>query len=299
MRKCIVQSAAPVRLSQWMRASFPAVTKSLFVSTLRKRDIRVNGKRVGEDAELHHGDEVALYIPDESLDGPLPQVVWFSESLVVAVKPQGIVSKAEGEADMECQVGLWLEKNGEAPFVLACHRLDSQTGGLMIFARSAETEAAVRAMMEAGKIVKTYNCIVKGVPKPAHAVLTAYLKKDAKESYVTVFDKPVPGARTAVTEYTVLKTDGLRSLLEVRLHTGRTHQIRAQMAHIGHPILGDDKYGDRAFNKDFKARRQKLWAAQLEFNFEVQDCPALQGLSHKELVSTAPFLDDINESQPK
>jgi 23S rRNA pseudouridine955/2504/2580 synthase len=296
MRKCTVEGGAPIRLKAWLSSSFPAMSKHVLASLLREKDIRINGKRMGEDTTLHPGDEVVLYVDDERLDGPPLKIAWLSENLVIAVKPPGISSKAEGEADMEELVGKYLQQRGERPFVVACHRLDNQTGGLMMLARDEATVSIVRCLMEAGKIRKTYHCIVKGTPNPVHNVLKAWLKKDEARSYVTVFDKPAPGARTAVTEYTVLQAEGLRSLLEVTLHTGRTHQIRVHLAHIGHPILGDDKYGDREFNKAFKARRQKLWASRLEFDFEATECPGLAGLAGKTITSDVPFINEIEMS---
>lgn len=293
MRKITVDTAAPIRLSRWLETSFPSMSKGTLLSALKDKDIRINGKRTGEDVLLQPLDDVTLYIDDARLDGPALEVVWHSPNIVVAVKPAGVSSKAYGEADMELLVSRWLAGKGEAPTAIACHRLDNQTGGLMMLARNPETEEAVRALMESGSIMKTYNCIVKGVPSPAHMVLTAYMRKDAARAFVTMFDKPVPGAKTAVTEVTLLQTDGTRSLLEVKLHTGRTHQIRAHLAHIGHPILGDDKYGDREFNRQYHARRQKLWACRLDFKFPPGRYPALDDLAGKTLRCEAPFSDEI------
>lgn len=243
--------------------------------------------------ELLAGDEVTVFADERQLFGPPLEVVYCSEHVVVAVKPSGILSSDGQHEDMESKVGRWLEAKGEPHFVLACHRLDSGTGGLMMLARSQEAKAAVRALMDAGKIHKTYNCIVKSQPKPEHAILKAWIKKDAVKAQVTVFDRSAPGLLTAVTEYRVIKSDGLRSLLEVKLHTGRTHQIRAHMAHINHPVLGDDKYGEREFNRQYKARNQKLWACRLEFDFIAEECPLLSDLAGKMLTCEAPFLGDI------
>lgn len=293
MRKLIVNTDKPVMLSAWLKAGFPRLPAWAVKAAFKKKDIRVNGARTGEDIELHNGDEVLLYIGDARLNGPPLDMPWVSQNLVVAVKPPGVTSKAEGGTDMERLVSEWLIKRGEAPEAHACHRLDNQTGGLMLFARNEAAEAAVRAMMEAGRIVKTYTCIVKGIPSPARATLTSYMLKDAGKALVTVFDKPIAGARTAVTEYAVVESDGKRSLLEVRLHTGRTHQIRAQMAHIGHPVLGDDKYGDREFNRAFKARRLKLWASGLEYRFAPEECPELNEIAGRKLENPAPFRGEL------
>lgn len=295
MRKQTVGGDSPIRLKAWLNAQFPLLPKRAAGELLRSRDIRVNGKRTGEDMELRPGDEVTLYAPDALLDGPPLDVVYCCGALLVAVKPAGVSSAAPGEADMEALAARWLDAAGEPPYTKACHRLDNQTGGLMMLARSDTAEACVRKLMEAGKIVKTYHCIVRGVPQPPRAVLKAWMVKDEARAHVQVLGKPAPGARTAVTEYKLIRTDGARSLLEVTLHTGRTHQIRAHMAHIGHPLLGDDKYGDREFNRVYKARRQKLWASRLEFRFSPAECPELKECAGLTLERTAPFLSEVQE----
>lgn len=289
MRKLTVETVAPVLLTRWLAELFPSISKGTIASAFRNKDIRVNGKRVGEDTSLNTGDEVTLYIPDDKLIGLPLDVACVSRGIVVAVKPAGVLSKAEGEADMEARVTKWLENRGEPGRAMACHRLDSGTGGLLIFARDDLSRDAVREMMEEGAIRKYYRCIVRGVPSPEHALLTAYLRKDAAKAIVSVYDRPVAGGRTAVTEYTLLRSDGRRSMLEVRLHTGRTHQIRAHLAYIGHPVLGDDKYGERTFNREYKARRQKLWAYRLEFAFAPEHCPALKELAGQVFCSEPPF----------
>ncbi len=289
MRKVNVDTDKPVALAQWLAKTFPSMPKAATVKLLSGKDIKVNGQRASRDIMLANGDEVTIYLTDQKLDGPPLEVLWHSPAVVVAVKPVGVLSKAEGEADMEARVSQWLAGQGEQATAIACHRLDSGTGGLMIFARSTEAETAVREMMEQGKILKSYRCVVRGKPVPDHAVLTAWLVKDAARAVVSVHNRPMPNGRTAVTEYTVLKSFGDCSLLSVTLHTGRTHQIRAHLAYLDHPILGDDKYGDRVFNRQHKARRQMLWACRLEFLFMPEECPALAGLAGKTLETKAPF----------
>jgi RluA family pseudouridine synthase len=296
MRRITVQGEKPVMLTTWLGEQFPGLAARKLAQALARRDVRVNGMRTGADVLLRPGDEVVLYIEDRFLE-PEPNIVYCSDTVIVAVKPAGITSKAEDGADMERLLGGWLRHRGEPDTVLACHRLDNQTGGLLIFARSAAAEAAMRTLMEAGKVIKTYWCIVKGVPQPAHTTLTAYIRKDAQRAVVTVLDRPAPGAKTAVTEYCVERAEGERSLLRVTLHTGRTHQIRAHMAHIGHPILGDDKYGDRQFNRQYRVRRQMLWAGRLEFAFDPASCPALSELSGVVLDRPAPFLAEFTQKE--
>lgn len=293
MRSLVVRTSQPLRLRAWLQREFPDAAPAVIARALRQRDIRVNGGRVGEDVLLNDGDTVAVYIDDKLL---LPRVdtVWMDGNLIIAVKPQGVLSVGGGS--MANRMERWLVAQGEDATVLPCHRLDSATGGLLMLARNERTEAAVRAQMEAGAIAKTYHCVVRGVPQPPEATLKAWLLKDEARALVTVHDQPLPGGRTAITEYQTIKTaegcEGCesRALLRVRLHTGRTHQIRAQMAHIGHPLLGDDKYGDRAFNRAQHARCLSLWASGLRFDFSAEDCPQLCALAGYTLRSRPPFL---------
>ncbi len=288
MRSLLVQSSEPIRLRAWLAREFPDAAPSAVARALRQRDIRVNGSRVGQDMLLQPGDAVAVYIDDRLLL-PLVETVWMDGNLIVAVKPQGVISVGEG--GMAERVSRWLAGRGEDATAMACHRLDSATGGLLMLARNPVAEAAVRAQMEAGSIQKTYHCVVRGAPQPPQATATAWLLKDEDRAQVSVHDRPLPGGRTAVTEYRTLAVDGGCTLLAVTLHTGRTHQIRAHLAHLGHPLLGDDKYGDRAFNRAQRARRLMLWASALRFGFSAQDCPMLGALAGQTLGCRPPFLE--------
>ena len=179
------------------------------------------------------------------------------------------------------QKGEWRPKEENAFAPALCNRIDRNTGGIVIAAKNAEALRILNDKIRDREIEKYYLCAVQGKPRPASGRLENYLFKDAKKNQVFVKEKPEPGAKTAVTEYRVLAGKGPLSLVECRLLTGRTHQIRVQMAHAGWPLLGDGKYGSERFNKGFDEKGQALYSYRLRFDFPT-DAGPLEYLRGKE-----------------
>ena len=213
---------------------------------LKNKEIKVNGKRVDADVRIYKGDEIAYYLTPKQEQKPAFYTVYEDENVLVVDKESGVNSEAVFAA---------LERAGEYYFI---HRLDRNTKGLLIFARNVDTEKQLLAAFKEKRVEKRYHALCVGMFPKSADTLTAYLKKDAARSLVRVTDSSVKGGEKIITEYKVLETfDGL-TRVEITLHTGKTHQIRAHTAHIGCPIVGDMKYGNTLKNKALNCARQCL-----------------------------------------
>lgn len=277
------------RLDRFVGKAVPLLPEALLQKYIRLKRIKLNGKGAKRDTRLGEGDVLQLYINDEFFQKPREEnaylkvgtprlsIVYEDENILLADKKPGVLCHSAGVWDYNtlianiqaylAQKGEWRprEENAFAPAL--CNRIDRNTGGIVIAAKNAEALRILNEKIRDREIEKYYLCAVQGRPKPSSGRLENYLFKDASRNQVYIKQKSEPGARSAVTEYSTLCSSGALSLVECRLLTGRTHQIRAQMAYAGWPLLGDGKYGSERFNKGYDEKGQALYSYRLVFDF--------------------------------
>lgn len=251
----------PMALEKYLRRAWPLVPGRVFREALKKRDVRVNGVRSGGDAIVRGGDALAIYLADEWLS-PEPEVIFSDDRLIVAVKPQGL--PVDVDQDGIGADTLLTRLQGRWPGARLCHRLDAATGGIVL---AAADEAVWQQAFEAFRnhgVQKQYHALAFGRFERPEGTLKAWLLKDARRATVRVLHRAAAGARPITTNYRVGEA-AAPGLYHVTLEpvTGRTHQLRAHMADFGHPLLGDDRYGDRAANRRFSIGKLCLWHERL------------------------------------
>ena len=281
----IGKNDAGQRLDKFISKAFPEMPQSLLYRSVRTKHIKLNGKRCEPSSRLCEGDVVSVFLNDDVLakkersvaDLPPVDVVYQDENVMLVNKPVGLSvhDDESGDADtLIARVTKMLADSGEydpdaensfAPAL--CNRIDRNTSGIVIVAKNAEALRVMNEMIAERRVHKRYLCLVHGVPEPKSATLKAYIRKDETKKRSFVTDEPAKGALTMITRYETLKTNGSVSLLSVDLLTGRTHQIRAHMAHIGHPLVGDGKYGSNDLYRRSGRKYQALCAVSVTFDF--------------------------------
>ena len=243
------------KLSKFLNAKYGALMPySTFMKLLRNKDIKINGFRVSKDVSLSVGDDVIVYFDGKK---EVYKPIYSNAKILVFNKPPTITSE-----DFEVII------NKDYIGAKLCHRLDRNTSGLLVFATDETAYTEMLSAFKKRSIDKYYKAEVYGKLSNKKGVLTSYLVKDSENSIVKIYDKEVINSTKIVTEYEVIEELSETSIVKVKLITGTTHQIRAHLAHIGHCIVGDNKYGDVEINKKLKAQRQKLTAYKIAFNFE-------------------------------
>ena len=260
--------------------------QSLLYKAIRTKKIKVNRKKAEPAQILAEGDVVLCFLPPQFLEDtysddlfytltPSLSVAYEDENIIICDKRPGMLCHPDDEGDNNTlieHIKAYLYKKGEYEpdkensFVPSlCNRIDRNTGGLVIAAKNAAALRDMNEIIRSRSVSKYYLCAVHGVPSPAEATLTAYLYKDTKNNTVTVYDKPKQGRVKIVTGYKVLSVKDGDALLEVRLYTGKTHQIRSHLSYIGHPLLGDGKYGINRDDKKAGYKYQALYSYKLVF----------------------------------
>ncbi len=298
---CVGSNDAGQRLDRFLAKAVPLLPASLAQKYIRIKRIKRNGARTERDARLQEGDILQLYINDEFFDKPSEEnayltvatpklnIVYEDSQILLVDKRPGVAVHPHDGAEYGrtlidhiqsylYQKREWRPREENSFTPALCNRIDRNTGGIVIAAKTAEALRVLNQKIKDRELDKRYLAVVEGIPKPAVGSLTGYLFKDAKKNRVFVSQKPQPGAKSCRTNYRVLASkDGL-SLVECELITGRTHQIRAQFSHAGHPLLGDGKYGklDKRYDRNYQA----LYSYKLTFSFST-DAGALCYLDGK------------------
>lgn len=302
----IAKNDAGQRLDKFLTKALDLPVGLLYKS-IRTKKIKVNRKRAENNTVLNEGDVIQCFLAEEffgkldeagdvslSLDKIQPKldIVYEDENIMLLNKRPGVSVHEDEDSKVNtliAHVQAYLYQKGEynpkdeqsfAPAL--CNRIDRNTGGIVIAAKTAEALRVMNEKIKLREIDKYYLAAVHGIPKKKEDTLTGYLLKDEKLNKVRVFDSNPPrGAKNIITKYKVVATRGSDALIEVELLTGRTHQIRAHMAHIGHPLVGDGKYGVNKGDKAQGYKFQALYSYKLRFSFKGEET-ALEYLNGKE-----------------
>lgn len=297
----IQKNDAGQRADRFLSKAYPNLKTSLVCKLMRKKRIKLNGARVEPNVILKEGDVFRFYLSEELLaKEPIKResdfrdisaeinVIYEDENILLIDKPAGLVVHEDNDNSVDTLINRVLSylynkgefdperENSFTPALV--NRIDRNTSGIVIAAKNAESLRILNQKVRDREIQKLYLCAVRGVLEPRSATLTSYLKKLPDENKVLISDTPKPEYLMIKTKYRVLESSGELSLVEADLLTGRTHQIRAHFAHIGHALLGDGKYGDNAFNKRYGAKTQALCSYKLVFKFTT-DAGALEYLN--------------------
>ena len=297
----IKKNDANQRLDKFLQKRFPTMPKSMMYMYIRKKCVKLNGKKCDISDKLCEGDVLTFYIRDEFFEAEHEKsyeflkapakldIVYEDENILLIDKKPGVIAHQDKSYHFDslvARVQHYLYEKGEydpeedkafSPALV--NRIDRNTGGIVLAAKNAESLRVLNQKMKTRELEKFYLCLLHGKPEPDEATLTDYMIKNESQNRVKVFRRQTEGSKEMKTKYRVLSFDGKYALTEVELLTGRTHQIRAHMAFIGHPLVGDSKYGSKKAPEGF--RYQALYSYKLRFNF-TSDAGILNYLNGKE-----------------
>lgn len=310
----VTKNDASKRLDKFITQNCPTLPSSLMFKYIRTKRIKVNGKRAEISTRLNIGDTVDAYINDEFFASKQPKydflsapaslnVLYEDENILLADKNQGLLvhpDKNEYNDTLIARIQHYLyvkgeynpeEENSFRPAL--ANRIDRNTGGIVIAAKNAEALKILCDKIKHREIEKKYLAVIHGVPKKKTALLEGFLEKNENKNKVFLKSRKTEDSRTIKTRYTLLDSKNELSLVEVELLTGRTHQIRAHMASIGHPLLGDGKYGKLAADKKLGFDKQALYSYSIKFDFKT-DAGILNYLNGKRFtVNEVWFADKL------
>lgn len=290
MRELVVKkNDANQRLDKFLLKKFKTMPKKMAYMYIRKKCVKVNGKKATPEVMLKENDLLTFYIKDEFFDNIKEEnyeflkapknlkIIYEDENIILLDKKPGVIVHQDKSYHFDClllRLQHYLYDNGEynpkeencfAPALV--NRIDRNTGGIVIGAKNAESLRILNQKMKDRELHKFYLCLLINKPKKDNAILSDYLIKNEKTNKVTVLRNEKQGAKKILTKYSVLETNNNLTLCEVELLTGRTHQIRAHMSSIGCPILGDNKYGNKKLNQKYSLSKQCLYSYKLAFDF--------------------------------
>ena len=291
----IGKNDAGQRLDRFIAKNLPLLPPALLQKYIRLKRVKVNGKGSKRDVRLAAGDVLQLYINDEFFDKPSEEnmfltvfqprleIIYEDENLLLVDKRPGMVVHADETEKVNTLINHiqaylyqkkeWKPKQEHAFAPALCNRIDRNTGGIVIAAKNAEALRTINEKIKSHELEKSYLCVTVGRPRPAEGRVEGFLLKDEAKKQVSFYRRPIPGGKSAITLYQTLETRGELSLVECRLLTGRTHQIRVSMAELGCPLLGDGKYGNGTVNKRYHETRQALYSYRLGFAFSTDATP--------------------------
>ncbi|MDQ5983450.1 MAG: Ribosomal large subunit pseudouridine synthase C [Eubacteriales bacterium SKADARSKE-1] len=310
----ITENDAGQRLDKFLNKSFKNLPLALMYKCIRKKDIKVNGKRCKIDTRLNVGDILTLYVKNEFFESSPTKydflkapskvdVVYEDKNILLVNKKPGLIVHSDKNYHFDSLISRiqhYLFERGEyepndshsfSPAL--ANRIDRNTGGIVIAAKNAETLRILNSKIKDREIKKFYLCIVHGILQKKEDVLTAYLEKNEPQNRVYIHLTPSKNTKIIKTKYKVIDEKENFSLLEVELLTGRTHQIRAHMASIGHSLVGDGKYGTNAKNKNTSYKWQALYSYKIKFDFKTS-AEILDYLNGQTFVAPKTwFIDDF------